>query len=249
MEDQNDSLDLSGNSVKTKKQRKPRSKTKMFIIAISIIALLAAIALVVTQIVLPIIEENSKKNSKWKAIENAQPGDVVEFGDYSGLKNWIVLTKDGDKVFMITENCIDRKAYNKVRTETSWQDCTLRSWLNESFINAAFSLDEREMLIETDNVNEANAKYSQGVGCANTMDKAFLISESEFNKYMASFEVGKRKAKYNEAFAWWWLRTPGFDMVTAEGVGTTGAIMTMGGSVHDLFYVRPAVWIDLSKRK
>ena len=68
-------------------------------------------------------------------------GDYVLYGAYeqdNSLENgkepleWIVLDKYEDSYLLITAEVIDEVCYNDEWDVTSWQSCSLRSWLNEN---------------------------------------------------------------------------------------------------------------------
>ena len=75
-------------------------------------------------------------------------GDTVVFGSYEQdnvLTNgkepleWIVLKTEGDRAMLITRYLIDARAYHKAFVKMTWSECTLRQWLNDTFLKEAFS--------------------------------------------------------------------------------------------------------------
>ncbi|MCD7890247.1 MAG: DUF6273 domain-containing protein [Ruminococcus sp.] len=162
--------------------------------------------------------------------ESAKGGDVIEFGGYS----WIVLDKTEDTMLIITEDTIEAKAYNLDYDGVTWEECTLRTYLNGTFYDS-FSEEEQMMIAETKSTNFDNSKYGTDGG-NDTTDKIFLLSLDEAEEYMTEDE---RKAK-----GLWWLRSPGGTQHRAVGVCTGGDIYTLGGVVNSLFGVRPALWLE-----
>lgn len=214
---------------------------------------------------------------------DAQIGETVSIGHYpqttyegtdSTPIDWIVLDVQGDQALLISKYALDAKQYNKGEKNYTWENCTLREWLNNDFINAAFSAKEQDAILMTTCVNTdvewdaiADAdgydplpKSFTGIGCADTKDKIFLLSCEEASKYFTDNEarmaVPTAYARANHAAGnseyqvdgrdtcQWWLRSPG----AYEGVA---AVVAPNG-VRTNFYVnfvivgvRPAFWVDL----
>ena len=199
----------------------------------------------------------------------AEIGDYIYFGTYeqdndtaNGKESieWQVLAKGDNKVLVISRYALDCKQYNTEYESVTWETCTLRTWLNGTFLNEAFSEAEQSMIQTTEVSADRNPAYSTNPGNA-TKDKMFLLSINEANKYFASKEakmcIPTAYAKANgagtndwrevdgEAVCFWWLRSPGLDQISAavvfyDGVGLWGIDVS---SVGDC--VRPAMWIDL----
>ena len=109
-------------------------------------------------------------------------GDIIKFGNYyiNDSKNkepieWRVLEVSNDRALLITKDAIDRKPYNNELRGITWEECSLRQWLNYEFINQAFSKEEQNEIILTNISNPNNARYGTRGG-NNTQDKIFLLS-------------------------------------------------------------------------
>lgn len=205
------------------------------------------------------IEEEIDIFAKIETLKKANVGDVAPLGEnlYKSV-NWRILAKDGDRILLITEECIASRMYNDIEKEVTWETCTLRKWLNDDFINSTFS-DKEKVLITTTNVTN-EAEYGK-VG-KDTKDKIFLLSEKEANEYFESdksrvtgwaHNVGSLTLDGNVPA--WWLRTPGvWGNDTVSVVEYDGSINMLGDYVtsNDAYGynyvggVRPAMWIDLS---
>ena len=168
------------------------------------------------------------------------------------------MAKEGTKILVISKEALDCKPYNTSYTDVTWETCTLRKWLNNDFINAAFSADERTMIPTVTVSADKNPDYSTNPGNA-TQDQVFLLSITEVNKYFSSDSARQCKptdyavAVANGAwgsgnFCWWWLRSPGDTQLTAATVSSDGDVFVDGFYVIfvDLVAVRPALWIDLN---
>ncbi len=161
--------------------------------------------------------------------ESTKDGDIIEFGGY----NWIVLNKTEDTMLIITEDIIEERAYNEKNDDEAWEECTLRTYLNETFYNS-FSIEERLMIAKTSLTNLDNLNYGTDAG-NDTTDKIFLLSLDEAERYMTEDE---RFVNSN-----WWLRSPGNLQRYAAGVGSDGDIYSYGIHVSNECGARPALWL------
>ena len=180
----------------------------------------------------------------WYAIEKKplEVGDTVIFGAYEQDNNpangkeeieWKVLAKEGNKALVISKYALDCQLYNTERTDVTWETCSLRKWLNETFTSNAFSTAEQNKIQTTTVTADKNPSYSTPAG-NNTQDKVFLLSITEANKYFSSdnarmcapTEYAKAQGVYADIYysvdgkpaCWWWLRSPGETSRSAAGV-------------------------------
>jgi len=204
-------------------------------------------------------------------------GNYVTFGTYPQTKagndatpiEWLVLARDGDKALLISRYALDAQPYNKDYTSVTWETCTLRTWLNGTFYNKAFSSAEQAAILTTNVDNSKNQCYSgwSTSGGNNTQDKVFLLSYAEANKYFGvtydnSSNTKSRVAPTAYAIAqgaWtdsfdktadradaghWWLRSPGNYRDYAASVYTNGSLF--GANVDaNSGSVRPALWVNI----
>lgn len=194
------------------------------------------------------------------SLKTAKVGDCIKFGTYmqskdsSGLKEdveWIVLDIRDGKALVISKYVLDDKVYNENYEKVTWETCSLRQWLNNEFINAAFTHDERE-LIATVMVPDDSAD-----GGNSTQDQVFILSSTEAKQY---FDTDSERICYPTAYAeakgaWcltdgsscnWWLRTTATikHSYSAYHVDWDGEIS--GLTVHhDQASVRPAMWVNI----
>ncbi len=205
---------------------------------------------------------------KLEKVKTAKVGDYVSFGTYEQDNNtsngkedveWLVLEIKDGKALVISKYALDCKQYNTNDTDVTWETCTLRRWLNNDFINAAFSADEKAMIPTVTVSADKNPKYSTNPGKA-TQDQVFLLSITEANKYFSSNSERQCKstdyADANGAYVdsnsgncdWWWLRSPGEYQDDAATVLSDGFVQWIGGHVDDdNKAVRPALWINISE--
>lgn len=75
-------------------------------------------------------------------------GNVVTYGHYEQDNDtangkepieWVVLDVQGDKALLISKYGLDVRPYNTEYNHVTWEECTLRTWLNDTFLNAAFT--------------------------------------------------------------------------------------------------------------
>ena len=204
-------------------------------------------------------------------------GNYVTLGTYphTALGNtrepieWLVLARDGSKALLISRYALDAQPYNTDDTSVTWETCTLRTWLNGTFYNKAFSGIEQVAILTTSVNNSQTQGYSgwSTSGGNATQDKVFLLSYAEANKYFgatynnssntksrvaptayaraqgASTNNSYKTAEGNFA-GWWWLRSPGSGQNIAAFVSSDGSIGNY--YVHsDSGAVRPALWVNI----
>lgn len=164
---------------------------------------------------------------------------------------------------------LDTVPYNEDNTVITWEECTLRAWLNGEFLNKTFSAKEQSAILITLVDNSANQGYSEWntVDGKNTQDKIFLLSYAEANRYlgvttvnnsnntksrvaptayaitMGAFKNNDYKTVDGEPAGSWWLRTP-------DGTQSVACVRVSGslGRVYasnDTRVVRPAFWLNL----
>lgn len=205
-------------------------------------------------------------------LKDSEVGDFVVLGAYEQDNNisngkeiiaWRVLAKDGDNVLLISDKALDSQEYDLAQhgNNTTWEECALRSWLNNSFLNDAFNLNEQSKIVSTTVVADKNPKY--GTEQSNTTtDKVFLLGINEIEKYFpmdedrkcAPTEYAKAKATNvngnktvdDENLCRWWLRTLGRDGYYALTVSDTGIVGYYGDPYMKYNYVRPAIWVNVS---
>lgn len=166
-----------------------------------------------------------------------------------------MLAKEENLVLVISRYALDCQQYNTSYTDVTWETCSLRKWLNGTFISNAFSSDEQNMIQTTTVTADKNPSYSTSPG-NNTTDKVFLLSITEVNKYFSSdsarhcegtkYCYAQGAYKGSNGNCWWWLRSPGTDSHGAAYVYNVGSVSNYGDFVdYDHAAVRPALWIDL----
>lgn len=181
--------------------------------------------------------------------------DTIFFGKYNGQAlRWNVLNVDGSDAFLLLDKAIIRKPYNDKLADITWENCSLRKWLNGDFYDNCFSDSEKKFIKDTINVNNYNRYvYGNVSGGNNTTDKVFLLSVDEATDWSYGFpamfhmRAQTRVVLDSEAQrCWWWLRSPGWTSKTTIGVDANGHVCDDGEDVDSgNAGVRPAIHINL----
>ena len=190
----------------------------------------------------------SKKQPSYKGFV------TIKFGRYpqaskneNALIEWLVLKNDGSKALLISKYALDCQRYNTSGTDITWETCTLRRWLNGTFISNAFSHEEQAMILSTTTES------------ANKKDRVFLLSMDEAWEYFSSDSTRQCQGtaycyaqgayKTGNGHCAWWLRSP----VCYSGQAAyvyDGNLRSYYGEYscyvdNDDIAVRPALWINL----
>ena len=204
-------------------------------------------------------------------------GSYVSFGHYpqtaAGTDDtpieWLVLEVQGNKALLISKYGLDAQPYNTAWEEVTWETCTLRTWLNNDFLNRAFTAMEQKAIVTTNVDNSKSQGYPNWdtTGGNNTRDQVFLLSFAEANKYFnvtggGTYNIDSRVtptayAKYVGAYTssgnkttdgvdagWWWLRSPGNEPGYAMLVHYVGSL-SFYFVAHTAGCIRPALWVNL----
>ncbi len=196
-------------------------------------------------------------------------GDCVEFGRWEQDHHedngpepieWIVLDKIEGQLLLLSSDCLAGKAYHTESfAPVTWETCSLRKWLNEDFLNTAFSETERAWIPVVENENPDHSLV-ETPGGDNTKDRVFLLCERDttiylrneadqqaFGRAMASQAAQAAGLQVDEeGYASWWLRSPGMYEYIAQYVDPDGEPYSNGAST-DIDYmigVRPVIWLD-----
>ncbi len=219
-------------------------------------------------------ELNGYKDSKEKSLSlfgdyiatAKTAGSTVTFGAYeqdNDISNgkesieWRILNIQSDGVTLISEYALDCQPYNTTDENTTWESCSLRAWLNSTFINEAFTAEEQALIgdtnVEFGEINTLSVIPPSGT----TRDKAFIISLSEFWKASKNGILNKICTPTAYAVAqgglldygstYWWLRNQGKDQNKEVCVQPSGQEYA-GYTVNQKYIcVRPCIFIKRSQ--
>ena len=223
-----------------------------------------------------VLRLNDLAENQISNLSDVKKGDIVKFGAYeqdadttNGKEEieWQVLDVKDGKALVISKYALDCQPYNTSYTDVTWESCSLRKWMNNTFINEAFGSKHQELIPSVSVSADKNPEYDTDPGNATT-DKVFLLSITEAEKYFTTDKEARRcaptayakaqgaytsdsdKTASGEATCYWWLRSPGsYQVLAAYGcddglVGYYG-LDVLGGDHCNLVCVRPAMWITL----
>ena len=207
--------------------------------------------------------------NKEEKLKVAKAGDTLFFGAYEQDNDtsngkeaieWLVLANKGNKLLLISDKALDAEVYNSTYEDTTWENCELRTWMNDTFLNAAFSAEEQAKIQSTNVSADKNPDHNTDPGNVTT-DKVFLLSIHEVNKYFTNDEarkclptvyakesnesrafVSSINTKDNAATCCWWLRSPGQRQNHAAYIAGSGSVIADGST--GICAIRPAMWIS-----
>ena len=191
------------------------------------------------------------------------PGDTVFFGRYNqegtpaGQEEieWNVLEVRDGRALLLSRYVLDLRCQHEDRyAYSTWDGSRLRTWLNTTFFNEAFTAEQREAVCVSVLSNKAEEiSESTRRDNLNTVDRVFLLSWKDvFVRYFPE-KADRRAAPVPAAacrgpetvdgFCAWWIRSnEAGDSYYA--VGERGELRLIEATSKS--GVRPAIWLDLS---
>ena len=164
-----------------KEDAKPAKKKS----GLKIIGIIAAALVIVNAGAWAIV--NMLDNSE----DDTAVSEIVTFGTYeqdndteNGAEaiEWIVLDEEDGKTLLVSRYVLDCQLYNTTDTDVTWENCSLRKWLNDDFFNTAFTPEEQEK-IETAEISANSYSMFSSKKAGGTADKVFLLSTNDLQKY------------------------------------------------------------------
>lgn len=185
-------------------------------------------------------------------------GSVVTFGSYEQDNNisngtepiaWIVIGQTNDSVNLITKDIIDLERYNVEKVDVTWATCNLRKWLNGTFLDAAFSPDEKQQIVAWEYKNTDDTLLCDYVYCLSQSEveaiwpdpKDRVANVTDYVFAMSKYTNGTRKGQ-------WWLRSESIYnglYRTANDIYTTG-IVGIDNYRNQSVGVRPCICVKKS---
>lgn len=213
------------------------------------------------------LTEETDENEEFAGIPSCNVGDTVFFGSYEQDNNtengpeeieWIVLDTEGGNALLLSKYGLDAQPYNSGSEAVTWENSSLRKWLNDTFYKSAFSESKRKEIVPVTNVNPDNRKWGTSGG-NDTEDTIFLLSIDEAE---ACFPDGDERlwtqatpyAAEQGAFVEengdspWWLRSPGNHndggfCAAYVDYRPFGVVLGGYGAQNSSRTVRPALWV------
>ena len=210
----------------------------------------------------------SEEQSKITSPEEADVGDVIVFGSYEQDNDtsdgkeaieWVVLEKSGDSLFVISRYALDGRVYDESYLGgITWDTCSLRRWLNNGFLNEAFSQTE-QMRIEESTVDTVVISESWSYGSRESKEKIFIISKEEARQYLTE-ELKRCEATAYAAeqdvyisrftgYCRWWTRTSVISRNEAEFIDSEGSLDSGYSSTYSSNAVRPVMRIRIAEEE
>ncbi len=182
------------------------------------------------------------KDSEWQAtrtekvlLAGSKPKDVVHYGTC----RWLVLEQDrpGNRVLLVKYVGLHGKPYHEREESVTWEQCSLRTFLNGEFMDIHFSDTEQKSIQMSRVAAESNATYGTDGG-QDTEDRLFLPSGGEIEKYRKILKTGRNNMR---------LRTPGKNKKMTAFISYRGKRIDYGFPVDQAgAMIRPMMWVSTS---
>ena len=196
----------------------------------------------------------------------------VQFGTYPQTETgedrtpieWMVMEVDEEnhKAFLLSFRGLDSKRYHREYTNVTWETCSLRAWLNDEFLNTAFTPEEQAAIQDTEvDLSEAQGLRdwnSAGRAAGSTRDKLFLLSALEVRKYLVRDEwrlcavpdgaaekayLTSSKELNGRKTCDYWLRNAAYK--TNAGIVRADGTIDKESMNNGRGAVRPAMWVSI----
>ena len=263
-----DPADAPAAPAEEKKEKPAGGRKKGLILAVAGVLLVAA----VIAVVLLVTGEKPLQVTMGQSITLGHYPQTAAGNDQTPIE-WIVLDVRDGKALVISKYGLDAKPYNTEWVDTTWEHCTLRAWLNDEFLNKAFSAEEQAAILTTE-VDNSSAQGFSGWKMDygnNTQDKVFLLSYAEAHQYFGVEHYSVSGSDQNTAArvapteyaiqagpfikrdsqtadgkpaGYWWLRSPGTRRSRTAHVDDDGSLGDSPVSAGN-YVVRPAFWVNL----
>ena len=180
------------------------------------------------------------------------PQNLHDAPDGSPIE-WLILKQQDGRALLLSEKILSAAAYNSgiEKADEPWAASSIRNWLNNDFLNLAFSDEEQTAICETLVVTPDRSGI-HGSGGPDSEDKVFLLDVKELcGLFTCELEriaestpyAVQRGHKFSDSG--WWLRSPSDSAPYA-------AYVNGDGQVHGFMKlfsgcgVRPVLVVDLS---
>ena len=155
--------------------RKPAKKRGIAIIAVAVIVMITIIVCWATGLFAPVLE--------------LQEGDTYEFGN----RKWLVMYVYDKHALLLAQDIVAIQPYNQRDEEVTWENCSLRRWLNDEFYNESFSEKERKLIrqvsptIQKSAVGSYDISGGAGESAYPYYDGGYLDDEPTDHVFLLSF--------------------------------------------------------------
>ena len=217
-----------------------------------------------------LLEDEGTSDEKLAEADRSLPvyyscGKHLELGQFKasaggapGKIRWMVVSREEDRALLLACDVLEILPFNDVYENTSWENCSLRQWLDEEFYETAFTEAEKEKIlparIKNGKADGVHGTIPEDI-YRDTFDRVFLLSADEVKYYLTGSSAIKAGAtdyvkaqdvpsaiggRYR-----WWGRSMGINgsnacVVDYSWVNGYGENVNSGG-----IGVRPAMWIKV----
>lgn len=165
-------------------------------------------------------------------IKNSEAGDTINIDG----KRWRILNIQDNQALLLKDPALPAMAYNAKGGDVTWEQSTLRNWLNSEYLENNFTKAERDNIILTSVKNSDNLLYGTDGG-EDTKDYIYLLSVEEITLYNDLIPDLKSNS---------WLRSPGSQQSSASFLSVNGLAMAYGyEAVSEDFRIMPVMWFNL----
>lgn len=165
-------------------------------------------------------------------IKNSEIGDTVNIGGYK----WRIIDIQDNQALLLKDSALSGMEYHSNPGDITWEQSTMRNWLNTEFLDQTFTSAEKSNIRHTNVKNNNNPFYGTNGG-NDTEDYIYLLSIDEINQYKEVIPVIKSNS---------WLRSPGHQQGSAAFLSVNGLAMEYGyETTSKEFRVKPAMWFNL----
>jgi len=217
---------------------------------------------------LSIIVEKMQIKLKYRSrmlVDTKSTRIAMEFGGYE----WLVLDAQNGMMLLLSERILEKGNYNVHSSDTEWEGCSLRKYLNEDFYEK-FSIFDRSKISRIALCKSKNP-WQQTIESKDTEDYIFLLGIEDIVRYFGDTnqvtQQLNRKPKYNKtntwvvedkyndtrishdadgSVGWWWLRSQGCGEWRTAIVDSCGRIDLYGNiASNSEGGIRPALWLSI----
>ena len=174
-----------------------------------------------------------RSDAEMQLLAAAQIGDKVSF---AGLY-WKVLDIENGELTLLKFDSIAGKAFQENPEEAAdWEHSSLRTYLNEEYLNAKFTSEEQSHMLQTKVTADDNVRFGTDGG-SDTLDYVYILSNSEWEEY---------EDLINPCGHCYWLRTPGAEEGMVSFVDIEKVIMDYGYDASaETMYLKPVIRVAL----
>lgn len=200
--------------------------------------------------------------------EEIRIGTEMTFGRYEQDNNsangpedieWIVYYKNQKDVYFISKYILDVVPFENGSVSSGYSSSALLRWMEGSFLEEAFSWEEREYLMIQELDKPSNANYSNVPQGQAVKSKVGIFTLKEMQEYLGSnlgsqiykaegtpYALAQGLLKSSQGYSPWWTRSMGKGNTDAAYVQTNGEFSYEGAAVNSQnIGIRPVICFSL----